>query len=239
MRFRVIVVYICIVICVVGCNSNRYNESIKEGNEYLADKNYIEAEKSYRLALTEKNDKDIFKTTEQIGNIIGIKNDIKNNEYNKALDKCNKIDKEGYGNDLIRQDISGLKKDIELEIKNKKIKEEEKNNTEANNKSNESIPNNKKENINSNKVSEEDNIKYAKLTILQISALSEDEVKITYISPSDLGTAMSDDIKNNYYIFKIYNLSDGTTWDTYYSVNKNSNGIYEMDMNGNIISEIK
>ncbi|WP_025162977.1 hypothetical protein [Paraclostridium bifermentans] len=238
MRFRIIVIYILIAICIVGCSGNIYKESIKKGNEYLADKNYTEAEKSYRLALTEKNDKAIFKTTEQIGNIIDIKDDIKNNEYNKALDKCNKIDKEGYANDLIKQDIYSLKKDIELEIKNKKIREE-KNNTETNNNIDESISNNKKENIDSNKVSEEDNIKYAKLTILQISSLSEDEVKITYVDPSELGTAMSENIKNNYYIFKIYNLSDGTTWDTYYSVNKNSNGIYEMDMYGNIISEIK
>lgn len=241
MKFKSLVVYICVAISVVGCSSNKYKESIEKGNEYLASKEYTKAEESFRLALTEQNDKEIFKLTEQIGSIIDIQDNIKDEEYDKALDICEQVDRNGYSNDIIRKDVTKFKKDIELELNSNKVSDDKgKEAKEVSN--NDSNKDNTKEKVNNSSKDKKENdskefdIEMAKAVVYNCLAPDYDEtdIKVVYVPSSELGDAIPNDTKNNYYVFKVEDRNDGTTWDLYYAYEKKYGSVYQMDINGNL-----
>ena len=222
MKHKLATLLICMSIGLTGCSNKTFNTAVEQGNEALSNKDYSKAEASFRLALAEKNDDSIFKLNEQTIKISSILNYIKNKEYDKALDACKAIEKDGFANDLIKKDISDLKKDIEA-FQSKSSLEEEK--TEVSNPS-------KDDTTNQNK--SEDPIEKAKNAIYKSEGLSSSSIKLTYQPSSNLGTVISNDIKNKYYVFTIENLSDGTEWDSYLIVDKSSFAVFDMDMYGNI-----
>lgn len=239
MKLKAIVVYVCIAISLVGCSSNKYKESIEKGNEYLASKEYTKAKESFRLALTEQNDKEVFKLTEQIGSIIDIQDKIKNKEYDKALDICNQVNKNGYSNDIIRKDVNKLKKDIQLSVeysskdvnKDKAVPNENSIKENTKEKTNDNLI---KDNLNNSCTSND-----AKLGLYKCLEPDyyQSDIKLIYVPSSELGDIIPNDIKVNYYVFRVEDRNYGTEWDFYYIYNKEKGTAFKMDMNGNI-SEI-
>lgn len=234
MKHKLATLLICMSIGLTGCSNKTFNAAVEQGNEALANKDYSKAEASFRLALLEKNDDLIFKLNEQTNKIISILDYIENKEYDKALDECKEIEKDGFSNDLIKNDVTNIKKDIEKgkkldsDVVNQESKTVEINNTKDDNKYN------KEKQIKQTPSDAQDDIDLARATIYQCRELSYKEVDVQYQPPSSLGTAISDDIKNTYYIFLVEDLADGTIRDTYIIVDKTYFTVNDMDMYGNI-----
>lgn len=244
---KVLIASTCIVVSLfglTGCNdSTRYTESIQEGKEYLASKEYTKAEESFRLALTEQEDKDISKLTEQVESIIDIQHSISNKEYDKALSICNQVEKNGYSNDIIKRDITKLKDDIQKAIvsnkdtdKDKEAKEVSSSNSNNDNtkEKDNNTPNEKTNNSTNNDSGIDVNMARASIYKCVEDTYTQDDIKLVNIPSSELGSIIPQDIKDNYYVFKVLDRNDGTEWDFYYIYNKSDSTVSQMDMNGNI-----
>lgn len=243
---KVLIASTCIVVSLfglTGCNdSTRYTESIQEGKEYLASKEYTKAEESFRLALTEQEDKDISKLTEQVESIIDIQHSISNKEYDKALSICNQVEKNGYSNDIIKRDITKLKDDIQKAIvsnkdtdKDKEAKEVSSSNSNNDNtkEKDNNTPNEKTNNSTENNYDSLSTAKSALYKGLEDTYTQED-IKLVNVPVSELGDVVSQEIKEYYYVFKVLDRNDGTQWDFYYIYDKRDGSAFRMDMNGNV-----
>ncbi len=224
MKIKLIWCLLCMSIVLTGCSNKNFDNAVNQGNEALANKEYTKAEASFRLALAEKNDDEIFKLNEQTNKMIQILKYIEDKDFEKASKICSEIEKDGFSNDLIKTDIKEIKKEIDKLQKNQNESKEE-----AKPKDDEIE---KKQDKNEN--TKKDPIEKAKEAIYSSRGLSSKKVKLKYYPSSDLGTIISNDIKNKYYVFGIENLSDNTEWDSYLIVNKNSYEVLDMDMYGNI-----
>lgn len=226
MKHKLATLLICMSIGLTGCTNKTFNTAVEQGNESLANKDYIKAEASFRLALAEKNDESIFKLNEQTSKIISIQGYIKNKDYDKALDECKSIEKDGFSNDLIKKDVSDLKKEIS-DLQEKLTVDEDKKDekVDVSDTSKDDTP---------KETSSEDPIEKAKNYIYKSKGLSSNSVKLIYQPSSNLGTIISNDIKDKYYVFTVENLSDGTEWDSYLIVDKSSFKVLDMDMYGNV-----
>ncbi|WP_180945935.1 hypothetical protein, partial [Burkholderia pseudomallei] len=230
------------VISMTGCNSTKYNESIEQGNKYLASKEYTKAEESFRLALTEKEDKDVSKLTEQIENIIEIQGFIKNKEYDKALSLCNQVDKNGYINEIIKKDITKFKDDIQKAIasnkdidKDKEVKEVSTSNS-SNDNTKEKDNNTSNEKTNNSTQDNYDSVDMARASLYKglEDTYTQEDIKLVNLPVSELGDIVSQEIKEYYYVFKVLDRNDGTEWDFYYIYDKRNGCAYQMDMYGNV-----
>lgn len=226
MKINLIVPLICIAITLTGCSKKNFDNAVKQGNDSLAKKEYTKAEASFRLALAEKNDDEIFKLNEQTNNIISILEYIEDKELDKALKLCKEIEDQGFANDLIKKDIQDIKIEAGKEVDKVKLQNDiDKKELSTNSKN---ISKDKEVNT------EKDPIEKAKDAIYSARGLSSNKVKLNYYPSSDLGTIISNDIKNKYYVFGVENKSDGTEWDSYLIVDKNSYNVLDMDMYGNV-----
>ncbi|XTR39314.1 hypothetical protein ACQQ2T_15510 (plasmid) [Paraclostridium tenue] len=220
----------CLLTFLTGCSNKEFDNAVNKGNIALSNKEYVKAESNFRLALSKKNDPEIFKLTDQTSKIVSIQQYQKDKNYSKALDLCNELEKEGFVNDLIKNDVINLKEEIEKDKKLNLSKIDQESTTVKvnDNKSN------KDQQIKQPHSDNNDDIDLARATIYQSRELSYKEVDVQYQPPSSLGTAISDDIKNNYYIFLVEDLIHGITWDTYIIVDKTYFTVNDMDMYGNI-----
>lgn len=223
-----IILSICFAMALTGCDCKEFNNAIKAGDTALANKDYVTAESSFRLALSKKNDPDVFKLTNQISNIIKIQQYQKDKNYDNALSLCKELEKEGFINDLIKNDIMNLKNDIEKD--KSKFDEQQKEQT------NQVSTVKEKDSNAKNTSTSEDSIQKAKNAIYKATETSSNSVKLTYNNPSSLGTIFTNNIKNQYYVFSGFNVSDGTEWDTYTLVDKNTFEVLEMSPMGEIYS---
>ncbi|WP_270505630.1 hypothetical protein [Paraclostridium sordellii] len=224
MKIKLIWCLLCMSIVLTGCSNKNFDNAVNQGNEALANKEYTKAEASFRLALAQKNDDEIFKLNEQTNKIIQILRYIEDNDFEKALKTYNEIEKDGFANDLIKNDIKEIKKEIDKLQKNQNESKEEVKSKD------DKMEKKQGENENIKK----DPIEKAKEAIYSARELSSKKVKLKYYPSSELGTIISNDIKNKYYVFGIENLADNTNWDSYLIVNKNSYEVLDMDMYGNI-----
>lgn len=223
-----IMLAICFAIILTGCDSKEFSNAVKEGDAALANKDYVKAESNFRLALSKKNDSDIFKLTNQISSIVKLQQYQKDKNYDNALSLCNELEKEGFINDLIKNDVINLKKEIEKD----KSKFDEQQKEQAN-----QVTTVKKKDSNSKNTSTpEDPIQKARNAIYKATGTSSNSVKLTYNKPSSLGTIFTNNMKNQYYVFSVVNISDGTEWDTYTLVDKNTFEVLEMSTIGEISS---
>lgn len=202
MKRKLIGIFVCTSIMLSGCSDKNFDNAVSQGNEALANKDYTKAEASFRLALAEKNDEEIFKLNEQTNKMIQILSYIEDKDFEKSIKICNEIEKDGFVNDLIKSDIKEIKKEIDKLQKNQnEAKEEVKPKDDKIEKQQ-----GKNENI------KKDPIEKAKEAIYSARELSSKKVKLKYYPSSELGTIISNDIKNKYYVFGIENLSDNTNW---------------------------
>ena len=224
MRIKLIGIFLCTSIMLSGCSNKTFNNAVNQGNEALANKDYTKAESSFRLALAEKNDDKVFKLNEQTNEIIQILKYIEDKDFEKALKICKEIEKDGFANDLIKNDIKEIKKEIDNLQKNQNESKEEVKHKDS-----------KKEKKQiKTEITKKDPIEKAKEAIYSSRGLSANSEKLIYYPISHLGMIISNDIKNKYYVFGVENLTDNTTWDSYLIVNKNSYEVLDMDMYGNI-----
>lgn len=219
-----IMLAMCFLILLTGCSNKEFDNAVNEGNIALANKEYVKAESNFRLALSKKNDPEIFKLNDQTSKIVLIKQYQKDKNYDKALDLCTELEKEEFINDLVKNDVIKLKKDIE---KDKTVLDSQK-------KEQDKQVSKNKENPPSSKNNNDDLIKKAKNAIYKATGTSSSSVKLNYNKPSNLGTIFTDDMKNKYYIFSGVNISDEMPWDTYTLVDKNTFEVFEMAPNGEI-----
>lgn len=221
MKQILITLAVCISISLTGCTNKKFDNAVEEGNSALASKEYSKAESNFRLALAEKNDKEIFKLNDQTSKLVEIQNLMKDNNYDKALAICKELEEAGFANDLIKSDVANIKKDIE---KTKSKKDEFNNDRKA-------------EDVKKKKNDTEENlIQKARNAVYKATGTSPKSVKFTYNEKSTLGTIFTNDMKNQYYVFSGMNIADETEWDSYTLVDKNTFEVFEMSPTGEIYS---